>query len=280
MIMERKKIRLGFSSCPNDTYIFCGIATGAVDTSLDFEIVMDDVEALNKLVSQKKLHVSKVSVATLGIVNYGYRLLKTGGAMGMGCGPMIVSRPGFRHEDLFSCRIAIPGEMTTAHLLLSLYFGTRPKVDVTRFDKIMPLINAGICDAGVVIHEGRFTYQDYGLECIMDLGQWWEETTGLPVPLGGIVVDETFDKETCSEIVKTIRQSILYGRENQDKVLEFVRQYAQEMDEDVMMKHIELYVNDYTYDMGEKGVESILTLLSMAKGLRFFNSIRVSVFED
>jgi len=257
-------ISLGYSTCPNDTYIFHALAHECIDTEgVKFHIQMADVEELNRLAKHGDLDVSKLSIAAVGHLAGRYRLLDSGGAMGRGCGPLIVSRPGTDLTGQGRLKLAVPGLHTTAHLLLGLYLGGRPNAIPMRFDDIMPAINAGRCDAGVIIHEGRFTYSEYGLVSLLDLGEWWERTTGLPIPLGGIAVREDISTEMAEKVNRAIRESIRYARNHPGAAAEYIRTHAMEMDGAVIRQHIDLYVNDFSMDMGETGRTAIETLLGM-----------------
>ncbi len=256
-------LTLGYSPCPNDTFIFCGIANGITDTrGLQFDIRLQDVERLNRMAIEGTMDVTKISIAALPFCQERYQLLPCGGAMGRGCGPLLVARPGFALENVRGSRVAVPGRMTTAHLLFSLFLGTKPDVEPLPFERIMPAVARGDFDCGVIIHEGRFTFQRYGLVELLDLGRWWEEETGLPIPLGGIVLRRDLG-HLSQQIRSAIRESVAYAVDHPEATRAYVRQHAQEMDESVTREHIRLYVNPYTLDLGLEGRAAINRLLDL-----------------
>jgi 1,4-dihydroxy-6-naphthoate synthase len=256
-------LTLGYSSCPNDTFIFCAIAKGLIDPrGLQFDIQLQDVERLNQMAIEGKLDVTKISIAALPFCQERYQLLPCGGAMGRGCGPLLVARPGFALEDVNGARVAVPGRMTTAHLLFSLFLGTKPHVAPLSFEQIMPAVARGDFDCGVIIHEGRFTFHNYGLVELLDLGKWWEEKTGLPIPLGGIVLRRSLGR-LSGRIRSVIRQSVDFATGHPSATRAYVRQHAQEMEEAVTQDHIRLYVNPYTLDLGSEGQAAINRLLEL-----------------
>jgi 1,4-dihydroxy-6-naphthoate synthase len=254
---------LGYSPCPNDTFIFCSIANGLIDPrGLQFDIQLHDVERLNRMAIEGKLDVTKISIAALPFCQDRYQLLPCGGAMGRGCGPLLVARPGLALEDVRQARVAVPGRMTTAHLLYSLLLGTRPDAEPLPFEQIMPAVVRGDFDCGVIIHEGRFTFHDYGLIELLDLGRWWEEETGLPIPLGGIVLRRGLG-HLSQQIRSVIRESVVFAMDHPQTTRAYVRQHAQEMAEAVTQEHIRLYVNPYTLDLGNEGHAAVNRLLDL-----------------
>jgi 1,4-dihydroxy-6-naphthoate synthase len=256
-------LTVGYSPCPNDTFIFCGIANGITDTrGLQFDIQLQDVEKLNRMAIDGELGLTKISIAALPFCQERYHLLPCGGAMGRGCGPLLVARPGFGLENLRGSRVAVPGQMTTAHLLFSLFLGIRPDVAPLPFDQIMPAVAEGKFDYGVIIHEGRFTFHHYGLVELLDLGRWWEEETGLPIPLGGIGLRRDLG-HLSRQIRSVILESIGFAMAHPEKTRAYVRQHAQEMDEAVTQEHIRLYVNPYTLDLGNEGKAAVNHLLGL-----------------
>ncbi|MGD0281509.1 MAG: 1,4-dihydroxy-6-naphthoate synthase [Dissulfurispiraceae bacterium] len=269
-------ISLGFSPCPNDTFIFYALANKRIDTQgLDFTLHMEDVETLNTLAVGRELDVTKVSCHAFRYLQDDYQFLNTGGALGRGCGPLVIARDRknfFFAKPFKDLKIAIPGRLTTAALLLELYFAstfnTQPAELVSMpFHSIMQAINDGAVDAGLIIHESRFTYQDFGLVKIIDLGEWWEEETGLPIPLGGIVAKKSLGPQVIITIENLIRASINYSLSHKSEAILYIRKYAREMDEGVMLKHIELYVNDYTLELGEIGQAALGELLKRANSI-------------
>ncbi|RTL60448.1 MAG: 1,4-dihydroxy-6-naphthoate synthase [Sphingobacteriales bacterium] len=263
-----KKFTLGFSPCPNDTFIFDALVNKKIDTEgLEFEVVLEDVQTLNQWALESKLDISKISYGVLPLVTKNYSLLNSGGALGKGVGPLLISKKNIAALHIDECTVAVPGENTTAHLLFSLAFPHAKKKQFMTFNKIEDAILSDKVDCGVIIHENRFTYQKRGLKKILDLGEYWEEQTGCPIPLGGIVIKQSIDKETSLQIDNLIRKSIEYSFKHYPELSDYIKAHAQEMDEEVMRKHIELYVNDFSIDQGEKGKAAIEQLLSVYAGM-------------
>lgn len=258
-------LELGFSPCPNDTFMFDALVRGVVsEPELTFTPVMEDVETLNRIVLANELPVSKVSFHLLGHVRERYGLLRSGAALGRGCGPIVVTRPGFR-GNLRDLRVAIPGDYTTAALLLRLF---EPRIGVTvpmPFDRIVEAVVGGEVDAGVIIHESRFTYRAAGLDRLVDLGEWWEGETGSPIPLGGIVFRRDLPDGLPRRLERLIRESVVHARSHPAEPLPFIRRHAQEMDDQVCASHIALYVTDFSVDLGEEGVAAVERLFAMAE---------------
>ena len=257
-------LSLGISPCPNDTFTFCAIAKRLIDLKgLDFHIYLDDVERLNTYCKKNRYDISKISTAAYPYLQEQYALLYSGGALGRGCGPLIVARQGIDLGQISTARVAVPGLMTTAYLLVCLFAGQPIKVTPMRFDLIMPSVSRGEFDFGVIIHEGRFTYHKYGLSLLLDLGQWWEEKTGLPIPLGAIAIKRDLGQDLARKIDQLISESLLLAWGHPQITTDYVREHAQEMDETVIKKHIDLYVNQYTKNMGEEGKMAVFTLFTM-----------------
>jgi 1,4-dihydroxy-6-naphthoate synthase len=261
-----RQLDIGFSSCPNDTFIFYGLIKGGIGSNkFIFRERIEDIETLNRLALKGHLDVVKVSIHATGYLLREYKLLRSGAAVGRGCGPLIVVKEEFDIEDLIGRRIAIPGRLTTAALLLGLFNKDLIKNTIEMpFFRIMESVKKGVVDAGVIIHEGRFTYPLYGLRLIVDLGQWWEEETGLPIPLGGIMVKSTIPKDEMLEIENLIKKSIQFAYSNPPGLKKYIKSYAQELSDDVIDKHIQTYVNDFTLQLGEEGEEAIRRLLLKA----------------
>ena len=259
--MNPTPLTIGYSPCPNDTYIFYALAHGLIDTPCVFaEPVLADVEELNQRAMHEELDVTKLSFHALAHLLESYVLLRAGAALGRGCGPLLVSRR--QNQDLAQLkRIAIPGAYTTAALLLGLYLPEKVTTVVMRFDHIMDAVASGAVDGGVIIHEGRFTYQEQGLVCLQDLGQWWEETTGFPIPLGCIAAHKRLGMDRIKEVDRAVRASLLYMREHPHAGQDYIRAHAQEMDETVLASHINLYVNDFSLDLGDEGIDAVRELL-------------------
>ncbi len=261
-----KQLTIGYSPCPNDTYIFYALIHGRVSVpGITVDERLEDVETLNQMALAGTLDLTKISYHALGHLRDRYALLRSGGALGRGCGPLVVARPGTRIADLGSGAIAIPGKLTTAWLLLRLYDPALTKVVVMPFDRIMQAVADGAVAAGLIIHESRFTYPRYGLESLLDLGAWWERHSGLPIPLGGILGKRSLGADTLRKVEAAIAESLRYARSHPTEVLAYCKQHSQEMDEKVMMSHIDLYVNDFTRDLGVEGIAAVRRLFSEAE---------------
>jgi 1,4-dihydroxy-6-naphthoate synthase len=227
---------------------------------LEFDIRLADVEQLNQDAESGVLDVTKLSFAAIGQLQERYALLRSGAALGRGCGPLVVARPGFDASRLGRTRVAVPGMRTTAAMLLGLYLSKAPACAAMIFDRIMPAVARGDFDAGVIIHEGRFTYQEHGLSSLVDLGRWWEEETGLPIPLGGIAVRRDLGPDIARRVEAAIRDSVAYAFQHPEASADYVRAHAQEMAADVVRQHIALYVNDFTLELGASGVAAVVEL--------------------
>lgn len=263
---NEKPLTLAFSPCPNDTYIFAALANGWLQGALPINVQLEDIENLNNSALKGDYELTKVSYAVVPDLLENYKMLRAGGALGHGCGPLLVARPGTGKtlEDFKDKLIAIPGERTTAFMLLNLAMGTRPQTLAMRFDKIIESVAGGTVDAGLIIHESRFTYKESDLVGVADLGEWWEAETKMPVPLGAIMIrDEIVDRS--SEINDAIRSSLRYARENEKDVMKYVKEHANEMDDEVMRKHIETYVNNFSDDIGDDGIAAVKELFRRAR---------------
>jgi len=259
-------LTIGYSPCPNDTFIFYGLIHGKVRVpGVEFLERLEDVETLNRLALDGRLDITKVSYHAIGHLRERYALLRSGGALGRGCGPLLVAKAGTRLPDLKREVIAVPGTLTTAYLLLRLYDPALTNIIVMAFDRIMDAVSGGDAAAGLIIHESRFTYPLYNLEKLLDLGEWWENHSGLPIPLGGILGKRTLGKDVLLGIENAIRESLRYARHHPDEVLDYCRQHSQEMDESVMKSHIDLYVNDFSLDLGEDGLTAVRRLFAEAE---------------
>ncbi len=262
----KRELTLGFSPCPNDTFIFYALVHGKVRAEgLSFSETLEDVETLNRKAVGGKLDVSKVSFHALGFLRHEYFMLRSGGALGKGCGPLIVAREPLDAAALRGKVIAIPGMLTTAYLLMQLYDQSLKNIIVMPFHMIMDSVVSGYADAGLIIHEGRFTYPRYGLHEVEDLGRWWEEKTGLPIPLGCIVARRSLGAETARAVESLIRESAVYAREHPDEPSHYIKSHAQELDDDVIREHIDLYVNDYSLDVGRAGALAVDELMRLAE---------------
>jgi len=260
------KLTLGFSPCPNDTFIFDALVNHKIDCGdLLFEVLLEDVQTLNKLALENKLDITKISYGVLPLVLKDYILLNSGGAMGNGVGPLLIASA--RTKDSVSrideLTIGIPGRNTTANMLFSLAYPNARNKKFLKFSDIEEAVLSGTVDMGVIIHENRFTYKQKGLTEINDLGQYWEKKTDLPIPLGGIAVKRTMDPSLRRKIDALVRQSVEYAFKHYPQLPDYVRQYAQEMDEQVMRQHIDLYVNDYSIDPGHQGKSAVARFLEV-----------------
>jgi 1,4-dihydroxy-6-naphthoate synthase len=259
-------LTLAYSPCPNDTYIFAAWANGLLTDAPPVRVHLDDVEKLNSAARNSEYALTKVSYGAIPFLMDKYRILRAGGALGRGCGPLLIARPGTGANiaDFSDKLIAIPGEMTTAFMLLRLAMGTRPPELHMRFDTIVDAVAQGHVDAGLIIHESRFTYQDAGLVQIADLGDWWESQTGMPIPLGAILARNDLDKEIASQVNDAIRRSLRFARDDERSVMPYIRSHATEMGDDVMHKHIDLYVNEYSEDLTDAGIAAVNELFRRA----------------
>ncbi len=264
------QLSLGFSPCPNDTFIFDALVNNKIDTEgLQFNVMLEDVQTLNEWAIQGKLDISKISYGVLPLILTDYVVLNSGGALGKGVGPLLISDFGFRISDLNDSVIAVPGENTTAHMLFSLAFPDAKNKIFKVFNEIEDwVLQSSSTAAGVIIHENRFTYQSKGLVKLMDLGEYWENKTGVPIPLGGIVVKRSLNKLLVEKVDKLIRKSIQYAyKNNYVELSAYVKQHAQEISEDIMRKHINLYVNNYSTDLDEDGKKAVMKLLEIYQQL-------------
>jgi 1,4-dihydroxy-6-naphthoate synthase len=260
------KYTLGFSPCPNDTFIFDALVNGKIDTgNFNFEVIMEDVETLNRMALSEELDISKISYGVLSRILPLYKVLNAGSALGMGVGPLLVTSRPTTTGEINDMSVAIPGMNTTAHMLFSIAFPEAKKKKFMLFSSIEDAVIRGEVDAGVIIHENRFTYQQKGLHQVLDLGDYWEQHTGGPIPLGGIVMNRKYDHRTMEEVNRLIMESLLYARRNYPELTDFVKNNSQEMEEGVMRQHIDLYVNDYSVDLGQKGRAAVWQLLEVAE---------------
>jgi len=260
------ELTIGYSPCPNDTYIFYALVHGKVLVpGITFRERLEDVETLNQLALSGALDLTKISYHALGHLRDRYALLRSGGALGRGCGPLVVAKPGTTLQDMRNGTVAIPGKLTTAWLLLQLYDPSLKKVVVMPFERIMQAVADGAVTAGLIIHESRFTYPQYGLEKMLDLGEWWERYTGMPIPLGGILGKRSQGTDTLVKIEAAIRESIQYARAHPAEVLDYGKKHSQEMNESVMLQHIDLYVNEHSLDLGAEGTAAVRRLFAEAE---------------
>lgn len=259
-------LTLGYSPCPNDTFIFDALVHGRVEVEgIRFHERLEDVETLNRLARGAGLDVTKISYGAIPYLLDDYVLLRSGGALGRGCGPLVVAREPLTAERLRGARIAIPGRFTTANLLLRLFDPALAEGVEMVYSDIMPAVERGEVDAGLIIHESRFTYADHGLVCLADLGEWWEGETGLPIPLGGILARRSLGEEDVRAVEDGIRRSVEHAFAHPADSLPYLRAHAQEMEEHVMRSHVELYVNDFSRNLGDEGERAIRTLFERGR---------------
>ncbi len=254
-----RTITFGFSPCPNDTFAFHALVHGLVPAPAGVKIRphLADVEELNQMALAGQLEMTKLSFHALGRVRRRYGLLSAGSALGRGCGPLLVAQPGTSLEAACQGPVAVPGRLTTAHLLFSLYLGRPPRARPMIFSRVMEEVARGRVPAGLVIHEGRFTYPGLGLVELMDLGRWWEDTTGLPLPLGCIALRRDLGGDLARRLQAALAQSVEYAWAHPQASARFVARHAQEMEPEVTRSHIQLYVNRFTRDLGRLGRRAV-----------------------
>lgn len=264
------KFTIGFSPCPNDTFIFDALINHEIDTEgFEFVPVLEDVQTLNNWAIQKKLDISKISYGVLPLLVNNYSVLNSGGALGKGVGPLLIATKETADLNQFvqQATIAIPGENTTAHMLFSYAFPRAKNKEFLIFNEIENAVLNGKAGAGVIIHENRFTYHDKGLVKLMDLGEFWEQSTGSPIPLGGIVVKKELGKQVMQKLDSLIKKSLAYSFQKYPAISAYVSSHSQEMNEDVMRKHINLYVNNFSVDLGAEGKEAVHKFLTIYESL-------------
>lgn len=263
--MNNPALRLGYSPCPNDTFIFYAMMHGRIPLAgFSLKEELADVETLNRRALAGGLDLTKVSYHAFGHLRSEYALLRSGGALGRGCGPLVVARQATSMERLRGSLIAIPGELTTANLLLQLHGAGYERLKVLPFEQIMAAVAQGSVDAGLIIHESRFTFAGYGLVEIEDLGAWWENLTGLPIPLGGILARRSLGREMIKAVESAISASVRYAFAHPQEARAYIRAHAQELDDTVIDQHIQLYVNHFSLDLGEEGLAAVQELLHRA----------------
>jgi len=275
------RLSLGFSPCPNDTFIFDAMLHGRIDTEgLEFEVFMEDVEALNRRAFAGDIAVTKLSYHAFAHLTHQYALLHAGSALGNNCGPLLVARAPMSAAQVDAAAIAIPGKMTTANLLFGLAYPNATDKRETLFSEIEDAVLDGRVGAGLIIHENRFTYEQKGLVKILDLGEYWESTTGLPIPLGGIVVRRDLPADIQQKINRVMRRSVEYAFAHPDEVMPFVRAHSQAMEDTVMQAHINLYVTAYTIDLGEKGRDAVQQMFRIAQEKGVISTYEKNIFTD
>jgi len=261
------KLTLGFSPCPNDTFIFDALVNGRIDTEgLEFDYFLADVEELNKRAFASEADITKISCHAYAYAASDYLILDSGSALGFGNGPILISKDPVEPERLTDARIAIPGKYTTANLLFSIAWPLAANKKEYLFSDIADVILRDEADAGLIIHETRFTYQKMGLRKIADMGEFWEQLTGLPVPLGSIVINRRIPEEIAFKFNRILLRSIVYARENSFDSFDFVKANAREMESSVMRNHINLFVNDFSLSLGPTGRKALIELFRIAGG--------------
>lgn len=262
-------LTIGFSPCPNDTFIFDALIHQRIDTEgLTFDPVLADVEQLNQWAFAGRLDITKLSFHAFGHVTDRYALLHSGAALGRNCGPMLIAKVKHDLKNIAALKIAIPGKYTTANFLLSAAFPKGTQKTEVLFSEIENRVLDESFDAGLIIHENRFTYQDKGLVKLIDLGEWWEQTHHAPIPLGGIAVNRELDDDVQQKINRVLRRSVEFAFANPHASATYVAEHAQEMEPAVVQKHINLYVNDFSIDLGGEGRGAIEQLFKIARELR------------
>ncbi|MER7051842.1 MULTISPECIES: 1,4-dihydroxy-6-naphthoate synthase [unclassified Streptomyces] len=265
--MTSEPLQIAYSPCPNDTFVFDALAHGRVPGAPALDVTFADIDVTNGMAERGEFDVLKVSYAVLPYVLGEYALLPCGGALGRGCGPLVLT--GEAGADLAGRRVAVPSETSTAYLLFRLWAadtvpGGVGEIVVMPFHEIMPAVRDGKVDAGLVIHEARFTYRNYGLHKLADMGEHWERTTGLPIPLGAIIAKRSLGEEALTGLADAVRTSVRAAWDDPEVSRPYVMEHAQEMDPAVADQHIGLYVNEFTADLGEDGYAAIRGLLTRA----------------
>lgn len=272
-------LTLAISPCPNDTFIFDALVHHKVDTEgLSFKLVFADVEQLNQAAFQQQFDITKLSYHAFAYASENYVLMRSGSALGNNCGPLLISKELLSDEEINESKICIPGRYTTANLLFSLKYPNALNKSYVLFSDIENKVLSGEFNAGVIIHENRFTYAQKGLKKIIDLGEYWEQKFNVPIPLGGIAIKRNIASEIQLSVERCIRRSIEFAFENPDSSKEFVAQHSQEMSEDVCRQHINLYVNKYTLDLGFNGEYAVNTLYKIAQENKIIPALTEPIF--
>jgi len=273
------RLTLGFSTCPNDTYIFDAMVHGRIDTEgIEFELIMSDVEELNRYAFSGGIDITKISYHAYAYIADSYLLLNSGSALGFKNGPLLISKYKVFPDEINNLKIAIPGKYTTANLLLSIAYPDHKNKKEYLFSDIEDVVLSSEMDAGLIIHENRFTYQQKGLKKVADLGEFWETKTKMAIPLGGIVVNRKLPVEVQHKVDRIMKRSVEFAFENPKVSYPFVKHHAQSMDDTVMASHIELYVNEFTRELGIDGRKAVETLYKEATTLGVIPKIREDIF--
>lgn len=272
-------LSIAYSPCPNDTFIFDALAHQKIDTEgLTFDIIHGDVETLNREAMDGKYDITKLSYHAFAYMSNNYQLLTAGSALGRGCGPLMISKDEIPRSKIEFCLIGIPGRLTTANFLMTLAFPEAATKKEMVFNEIENALLNDAIDIGLIIHENRFTYIHKGLKKIIDLGEWWEKKYQLPIPLGGIVTRRNFDPALQLKINRVVKRSVEFALANPAQTMQYVRDHAQEMDEQVMQQHIALYVNDFSVDLGEEGKAAITALYEVAADKKIIPGMHYPLF--
>lgn len=272
------KLTLGFSPCPNDTFIFYGMIHNLIESPHTYAVEMLDVAELNKNAFESKLDITKLSFNAYGHMSDKYQILDSGSALGRGCGPLLISRDIVPDDEISSRKIYIPGKYTTANFLLSFAHPNATKKTELLFSEIENRLLKEPRAMGLIIHENRFTYQDKGLNKNMDLGEYWESKTGHPIPLGCIAIGRELSISTKGEVQQDIYNSIQYAYDHESEVLSYCKEYAQEMNDDVMKAHISLYVNEYSRSLGISGRQAIIRLYKEMERMKICGKVNNDIF--
>lgn len=274
-------IKIAYSPCPNDTFIFDAMVHQKIDTEgLEFEPYLADVEELNHKAMQEEFDVTKLSFHAMAFCLDHYQLLQSGSALGSGVGPLLIAKREFSEEELDEVKVAIPGKYTTANFLLSLAYPRLKDKKELLFSDIEAAVIDGEVDAGLIIHENRFTYEEKGLIALIDLGNYWEQLSSSLIPLGGIVCRREYDVDLKQKIDRVLQRSIQYAFDHPESSQEYVKNHAQEMDEVVVQMHIDLYVNEYSLALGEEGRAAVKTLFHAAVERGIVESINKEIFVE
>jgi len=274
-----RTLSIGISTCPNDTFIFDAMLNGRIDTGgLAFDCRLTDVEELNRNAFEAQTDITKISYHAYAYLSDKYMLLNSGSALGFNNGPLLVAATEIAPAQLQGRKIAIPGKLTTANLLLSILYPGLTEKQEYLFSDIEDIVLGGEAAAGLLIHENRFTYSERGLSGVADLGEEWQRKTGMPIPLGAIAIRRDLGYQVAAEVDKILSASIEYAFNNPSSSLEFIRKYAASMDAEVMQKHINLYVNDFTRDLGDRGRKAVRVLYNLAADLNVIPPVREDIF--
>ena len=274
------KLKLGFSTCPNDTYIFDAIVNKRINLEgISFEFVLADVEELNTMAFELIPDVTKLSFHAYAHISDYYKILNTGSALGYKNGPLLISKKKIYPDEVNDLVIAVPGKYTTANLLLGIAFPDVKKKRVYLFSDIEDAVLSGETDAGLIIHESRFTYSHKGLKKVLDLGEYWEEKTHLPIPLGGIIIRRDLPEDIRNKVNHILKTSISYAEENPRASIDYVKKHAQSVKDEVIRQHIDLYVNEFTYDLTERGKDAIKELYKRAEHSGLIPEVNRDMFQ-